>query len=166
MRVLLVILAAAAVTASACAAPAAPTTNEVSIVADDFSFEPNTIRLKVGQEVRIALRNEGQLDHELMLGRTVKTEDGRPAGYETWLLSGTQMRFERNGQPIDAMAAMGGEMEEAADIGMILVEPGGAPITLIFTVPDMPGDWEMGCFEDDGTHYVAGMKGRVIVEPR
>jgi uncharacterized cupredoxin-like copper-binding protein len=37
---------------------------------------------------------------------------------------------------------------------------------LTFNVTEgMVGDWEMGCFEQDGVHYDAGMKGPVTVVP-
>jgi uncharacterized cupredoxin-like copper-binding protein len=29
----------------------------------------------------------------------------------------------------------------------------------------MVGEWEMGCFEQDGVHYDAGMKGTLVVNP-
>jgi hypothetical protein len=44
----------------------------------------------------------------------------------------------------------------------------GSGMTVIeFTIPeDRVGEWEMGCFEDNGTHYDDGMRGKVIiVEP-
>lgn len=168
MRRLYAILAAGAVVAAACGGGggAAPS-GTVTVTGSEFKFEPDTIRLKVGQEARITFRNDGEKDHELMIGKNVMAMGGHADGYETWLLKGVPVKFERDGKEIMAMEAMGGEMEEehGADIGMILVKPGASPVTLIFTVPDMPGEWEMGCFEDDGAHYDDGMKGKVIIEP-
>lgn len=46
-------------------------------------------------------------------------------------------------------------LESPKDSGMTVIE---------FTVPeDRVGEWEMGCFEDKGTHYDDGMRGKVIV---
>jgi len=28
---------------------------------------------------------------------------------------------------------------------------------------EMVGEWEFGCFEQDGVHYTAGMKGMMVV---
>ena len=163
MRRLYAIVAAGAVVAAACGG-AAPPSGSVTIIGSEYKFAPDAVRLKVGQEVRITFRNDGEKDHEFMIGRTVMKKSGRSAGYETWLLKGTQVRFERDGKEIMAMEAMGGDMEEAPDVGMMLVKQRGSPMTVIFTVPDMPGEWEMGCFEEDGAHYDDGMKGKVTVE--
>ncbi|MBI2774337.1 MAG: hypothetical protein HYX56_07590 [Chloroflexi bacterium] len=166
MRAFTTILAAAAVVVGACGGGggvAAPS-GSVTITGSEYKFSPDTVRLKVGQEVRMTFRNDGAKDHEMMIGKGVKMTGGKPDGYQTWFMQGMQMRFERDGKAIDAMAAMGGGMDEPSDIGMMLVDKGGSPVTLVFTVPDKVGEWEMGCFEDDGTHYDEGMKGKVIVE--
>jgi uncharacterized cupredoxin-like copper-binding protein len=35
-----------------------------------------------------------------------------------------------------------------------------------FTVTkDMVGEWEMGCFAQEGVHYTAGMVGKLVVAP-
>lgn len=167
MRRLYAILAASAVVAAACGGGggAAPS-GSVTVTGSEFKFEPDTIRLKVGQEARITFRNDGEKDHEMMMGKTLSMMAGKPAGFQTWLLVGVPVRFERDGKEIMAMDAMGGEMEMGTpdDAGMMLIMQGASPITMIFTVPDRVGEWEMGCFEDDGAHYDDGMKGKVIVE--
>jgi uncharacterized cupredoxin-like copper-binding protein len=56
--------------------------------------------------------------------------------------------------------------EEMEHGGFMVVLPVGAKATVTFTVTDdMVGEWEMGCFEQDGVHYDAGMKGAVTVSP-
>ncbi|MBI4348337.1 MAG: cupredoxin domain-containing protein [Elusimicrobia bacterium] len=166
MRAFMSVLATAAVVAAACGGGggAAAPSGAVTIKGTDYAFSPDTVRLKVGQEVRITFRNDGEKDHEMMIGKGVKMMDGKPDGYQTWFMQGMQMRFERDGKAIDAMGAMGGDMDEPSDIGMMLVDKGASPVTIVFTVPDKVGEWEMGCFEDNGTHYDQGMKGKVIVE--
>lgn len=47
---------------------------------------------------------------------------------------------------------------------MLMLDPGGS-VTISFVVPDRPGSWEFGCFQQTGQHYTNGMKGRVTVEP-
>lgn len=70
--------------------------------------------------------------------------------------------------------AMGMEEEEqTADEGMdhmgwmVMNNVGSGTTVIEFTVPaDRVGEWEMGCFEDDGAHYDDGMRGTLtIVEP-
>lgn len=164
MRSAYAIVTAAALIVTACGGGAAPPSGTVTITATEMAFGPNAIRLKVGQEVRITLENDGEKDHELMFGKGVMSMGGHPSSYQTWLLEGVELKFERDGKAIDAMEALGGEMEHDAAPGMILVKKAASPVTIIFTVPDKVGEWEMGCFEDDGKHYEDGMKGKVTVE--
>ncbi len=168
MRAFTAILATSII-ASACgggAGGAAAPSGEVTVVGGEYKFSPDTVRLKVGQQVRITFRNDGAKDHEFMIGRGVATMSGKPMGYQTWLLPGTKMAFQRDGKEIMSMDAMGGQMEMGTpeDAGMMLVKAKGSPITLSFTVPDKVGEWEMGCFQDDGAHYDEGMKGKVVIE--
>jgi hypothetical protein len=59
-----------------------------------------------------------------------------------------------------------GEEVEEGHTGFMVVLPIGAQATVTFEVTEgMVGDWEMGCFEQDGVHYDAGMKGPVSVIP-
>lgn len=67
------------------------------------------------------------------------------------------------------MGGTGGNMSAAAtetDDGhgfMVQLKPGGKA-TIRFTVPpDRTGQWEMGCFAEDGQHYTEGMKGSFVV---
>ncbi|MCS7250888.1 MAG: hypothetical protein RMK32_02355 [Anaerolineae bacterium] len=47
--------------------------------------------------------------------------------------------------------------EEEAHGFMVVLEPGEEPVTIIFTVPsNKVGEWEMGCFESDGSHWQLG----------
>ena len=45
----------------------------------EYSFSPERLNLKVGQEVTINLSNSGQLQHEIMFGREMMKTDNRPA---------------------------------------------------------------------------------------
>lgn len=50
--------------------------------------------------------------------------------------------------------------------GWMVMDNAGSGTTVIeFVVPeDRVGEWEMACFEDDGTHYEDGMRGTLIVQ--
>lgn len=48
---------------------------------------------------------------------------------------------------------------------MVMDAAGSGQTAITFTVPeDRVGEWEMACFEDDGTHYDDGMRGTFIVQ--
>lgn len=154
-----------------------PVTYQVDM--SEFAFSPNTLEAKVGQEVTIELTNSGLLEHELMFGREVMMMDNRPSGF-------AHDMFEDAGvEPMVAMSAMEMQEDEHTDEaehqegdehseseagheheGFMVVLPAEAKevTTITFTVTeDMVGEWEMGCFLQEGVHYDAGMKGKFIV---
>ena len=141
---------------SACAG-SAPEAATYSIEMGEYSFTPNTLDLKVGQQVTINLVNNGQLAHEIMFGRDVVLENNRPTGYQ-------QDMFEAGGVEPEITGG-GSEMDhEAMGHGgyMVLLQKTGDQASITFTVTEeMLGKWEMGCFEQEGVHYDAGMKGKV-----
>jgi len=54
-----------------------PDSPEITITMDEFRFEPDHIRLVVGQHVTLHVINKGQEDHEIMIGRNpLRAEDG------------------------------------------------------------------------------------------
>jgi uncharacterized cupredoxin-like copper-binding protein len=126
----------------------------------EYTFTPNTLELKVGQEVTLNLVNKGALQHEIMFGREVMKTNNRPAGYQ-------EDMFAAGGvQPEVTQSAMPEEEVEEGHSGFMVVVPVGAQATVTFNVTEgMVGDWEMGCFEQDGVQYDAGMKGPVSVTP-
>jgi hypothetical protein len=90
---------------------------------------------------------------------------------ETVQMGGMEMEGDEMGDEM----SMGEEDEHAEEedehmdhMGWMVMNAAGSDQTIIeFTVPaDRVGEWEMGCFEDDGTHYDDGMRGTlVVVEP-
>lgn len=56
------------------------------------------------------------------------------------------------------------EMEEMSGNFMLVLEPGGS-FTMTFTVPDEPGTWTYGCFQQTGEHFLNGMRGTITVLP-
>lgn len=183
--------------------------------AGGMRFEPDDIVLTAGQTVRIVLENQGQKDHEFMIGQNViRMADGAPNGFEIDFFQGIEdqvmvmlgegamlmiddqmvmmddMGVEED-MAMDEDAAMDDEMamddDEAMDedmameekdeheedegmghMGWMVMDTAGSGQTVIeFVVPlDRVGEWEMACFEDDGTHYEDGMRGTItVVEP-
>jgi len=76
--------------------------------------------------------------------------------------------FEMAGVEPMVMGGMG-NMDQGMDMehggGFMVDMPMGTDNTTVsFTVTaDMVGEWEIGCFEDEGQHYDDGMKGKLIV---
>jgi plastocyanin len=143
----------------ACSGGAKPEPVSYTIEMTEYAFTPATLELKVGQEVTLNLVNKGNLQHEVMFGREVKTENNRPFGYQQdmFAVGGVTPSVTQSAMPEES----GDEMEPT---GFMVGLPVGGQATMKFTVTkDMVGDWEMGCFEQDGVHYDAGMKGTVSV---
>ena len=125
----------------------------------EYVYSPENLNLKVGQEVILNLINSGQLQHEIMFGREEMKMDNRPAGYRVDMFeaSGVEPEFHQEGEPEH-------EHDEEMYAGFIVTLPIDGTGTIKFTVTeDMVGEWEMGCFEQDGVHYDVGMKGIVTV---
>jgi len=141
--------------------------NELTIEMSEFSFSPQDLEFQVGQEVVLHLVNVGALGHEIMFGREVEYEDGQPHGYMTDMfeMAGVEPMVSSNDSAStdDEM-----EMEEDHDHEGFMVEvpPSGDEYTIEFTVTDdMVGEWEIGCFDQNGVHYNAGMVGSLTVVP-
>ena len=138
----------------------------INIDMSEFAFTPDTIELRVGQEVTFNLINKGALSHEIMIGRDVMMMGGQPGGYQVDF-------FETVGvEPSVAVAGgeemgMAGHDTEATHSGfMVSVPENGGAATVKFTVTDeMVGEWEIGCFAQEGVHYTAGMDGILFVKP-
>jgi uncharacterized cupredoxin-like copper-binding protein len=125
----------------------------------EYSFTPERLNFKVGQEVTLNLSNSGQLIHEIMFGREMMKMDNRPAGYveDMFEAGGVEPEVTQESEPEH-------EHEEEMHSGFMVALPPDGTATMKFTVTaGMLGDWEMGCFEQDGVHYDAGMIGSVSV---
>jgi ABC-type Zn2+ transport system substrate-binding protein/surface adhesin len=124
-----------------------------------------------------------------MFGREVMMMDNRPSGFEQDMfesagvepvvaMSAVEMQEDEHEE---AEHQEGDEHEEAEHQegdehseseagheheGFMVLLPAEAKevATITFTVTeDMLGEWEMGCFLQEGVHYDAGMKGKFIV---
>ncbi len=123
----------------------------------EYAYAPENLQFKVGQEVTLNLINSGQLQHEVLFGREVMKMDNRPGGYmvDMFEAGGIEPEVHQEGKP---------ENEKEIHEGFIVVLPEDGTGTIKFTVTEgMVGKWEMGCFEQDGVHHDAGMKGSVTV---
>lgn len=161
---MLTLLLAAALLA-ACA-PAAPEPVSLRIEMSEFAFSPETIEVKAGQQVIIELVNTGVIEHEIMFGREVVKNHNRPSGYRQDLFETANVMPTITGVDQDTTEDHG-DMNGTDHQGFMLVLPNqGDTATISFTATkEMAGEWEMGCFEQDGVHYDAGMLGKFIVQP-
>jgi uncharacterized cupredoxin-like copper-binding protein len=146
---------------AACGRAATPQPVTMTVEMTEYAFTPNNLELKVGQQVTLELVNNGQLQHEIMFGREVMRVNNRPAGYQVDL-------FETGGVEPEVNIIEEGQMtegeEEEEHAGFMAILGAGGRGTMTFTVTgDMVGDWEMGCFEQEGVHYDAGMHGPVTI---
>jgi len=133
-----------------------------TIEMSEYAFEPDVIEVKVGQEVTLELVNMGQLPHELMFGREVMMMANRPNSYQVEMFASAGIEPEV--MMMEGEAQM--EEEEGHAGFMVLLGKTGDKATMTFTVTnDMVGEWEMGCFEQEGVHYDAGMVGKFVVTP-
>lgn len=153
---------------SACG-PSTPGALVMDISMAEFSFTPEVIEAKVGQQVTLNLTNRGALQHEIMFGRSAMMMGGQPNGYELDMFSMAGMdpsvTFSggMEGMEDDMMMGEAG-MEHGGFAVMLPVGEQTAQMTFMVT-EEMVGEWEFGCFEQDGVHYTAGMTGRMVVTP-
>lgn len=155
----LIVLSIVALLLVACGGGGKPQPVSFDIEMSEYTFTPATLDLKVGQEVTLKLVNKGQLQHEILFGRDVVKTNNRPSGYQVDMFAtgGVEPVVTQTIQP---------EGEEMPHGNFMVILPVGAEATMTFSVTqEMVGEWEIGCFEQDGVHYDAGMKGTVSVKP-
>lgn len=184
---IIILLGLAALLLTACSAeqPATPDADgKLVIEMRDFRFMTDNIQLKVGQEVTFILNNEGEKDHELMIGRNVIVDGGTTVGFEHDMFEESPPMVMGGGEEMDhaeegnggmgdgAMGDAEGDMGDMGDMEMdhpgfmVLMPPQSEPTMVTFTVTeDMVGEWEMACFQGNGSHYDDGMRGKVVVTP-
>ncbi|MBI4278744.1 MAG: cupredoxin domain-containing protein [Armatimonadetes bacterium] len=161
---------------------ASPSPASVTITMSEHKFEPQRVTVRAGSTVTIRLVNKGILDHEFMVGRTV-TKGGPggnlPDGYMHDFFDGLTVsavsasgvaRFEAGeakvtGEAAKTLMAAPKEMEmEHGHHGfMITLKPKGQAVIRLVVPASRAGSWEIGCFEQNGSHYLAGMKGTFTV---
>jgi uncharacterized cupredoxin-like copper-binding protein len=165
LRVLLILLVAMLSSACQKTTPAVePVRFQVEMT--EYTFNPNTIEIKAGQPVIIELKNGGLLAHEIMFGKEVVKNHNRPDGYRYDLFDNANTKPEVINGEAGGQAAVQHGVHGGHD-GFMVTLPANNDTVLISFTPntDMVGEWELGCFEQDGVHYDAGMKGRLVIHP-
>lgn len=216
MKRYLLVLVLSALLLAACGSsePDPPEPVSFTIEMTEYAFSPSEINVSVGQEVTFTLVNLGQLEHEIMIGRDMVTEDGHANGYAVDMFEHAGVEPVVHGGMLmidgemimedthdddhdddmehsdDEMAMSDDDMEHADDEEMqmeddehedseemhmdddhhghdglmVMLPVGDETATMTFTVTEeMIGTWEIGCFELEGVHYDAGMKGTFTV---
>ena len=157
----IVALIAAGLLAACGGQASAPVTYDVEM--SEYVFSPDLLEVKVGQEVTLNLINSGAVEHELMIGQNVILEDGRPSGFEKDLFVSAGVEPEVSGSKPEGESA-DGHMHD--NPGVMVTLPAGEAGAIKFVVTkDMVGEWEMACFSQEGVHYTAGMRGKLVVQP-
>lgn len=139
--------------------------NEIRVLMGEMFFQvdgqdKNTpLRLKSGARYELVFENAGQMKHEVLLGRDVIEDDGRPRNYREHLLAAVPVDVEIK----TTVAGEEREIEiETNGIIELELDP-GVRIAVNFKLPSQTkGEWELGCFI--AGHYEAGMRLPLLVE--
>ena len=139
----------------------------LTVVMDEYSFAPETLTVTAGEEVLLTIVNEGDDEHELMIGLPVaggpEWENDLFARMDPEVVSGEEYHLEGfEGMEEEGTEEEGHEEGEMGHGAEVEVEPRGE-VTLRLHIPeDAVGEWEIGCFLTN--HYESGMKGTLIVQ--
>jgi plastocyanin len=159
----LLILTALLVLLTACSSRS-PESTAIRVEMSEYAFSPEVIEVKAGQQVVLELVNLGIIPHELMFGRDVNLVDHRPSGFKQDMFEETQISPVVVGGNGSRVKEHSGAHSSGHEGFMVMLEQNGDTATISFTATkDMVGEWEIGCFEQEGVHYDAGMKGKFIV---
>lgn len=151
----------------------------------DYGFSPGRLSWRAGERVTLTFINDSSgvpgKQHELMVGRGPISEETVfgphvVGGFATDFFAGVDVEVVEAEKlamlmPGDALVS-GVDMTGMMDMGaaghggppafMLMLEPGGRT-TIRFVVPNKPGRWQFGCFQQSGQHYSNGMRGWVTV---
>ncbi len=152
---LLLILLAGLLILVACsgggAAESAPPSQAITLVATDIAFDMERIEVNAGQTIRLALDNQGVLEHDFNITRI-------PLSGETTV---TEAAGEMAGHDMGNDDMGHDDMGHAADEPAVHVAaPGGNQAGVEFT-PTAPGEYEFYCTVSG--HREAGMRGVLVV---
>ena len=132
----------------------------------EYAFSPERIEVKVGQEVTLKLVNLGLISHELMIGQEVARSNNRPSGFQKDLFEIAHVEpVVVGGSTAGGHSSAGHGADHSGSFMVVLPEQGDEASLTFQVTQDMVGEWELGCFEQDGVHYDAGMKGMLVVLP-
>lgn len=125
----------------------------VTVVMRDNYFEPEQIEVVAGETVRLAVRNDGALVHELHIG-TPQMQSDRQAMMQMMVDHGV-IQGGRIDRAVMKMDMGGGHTMEQDDPNAILLAP-GETAEIVWTFAQ-PMDLEFAC--NVPGHYDAGMAG-------
>jgi len=128
---------------------------EITIIMDDFEFQPSTVKFEAGETVRIKLINRGTKAHEFMVGRNPTVHDGQTEVFTTDFFSGIEVKASGPGMAM-RMGEMGGmDMGGEGDMDMDMEE---GDMDMDEGDMDMEeGDHEDGGHEEGDDHEDEGM---------
>jgi plastocyanin len=122
---------------------------------EDYRFTPVELAVPVGTPVTLRLVNHDEVTHDVSIGRTVVTAEGRAVGYEQ-----------------DLLAEVGPEVVPAS--AFVAPQPpyrstsvtvhGGQTVDVTATfAPEQAGTWDVGCFTGRGCHLQAGLAATMTI---
>lgn len=88
----------------------------LTIVATDYDFTPDVVRVKAGQQIKLTIRNEGLHTHEFMVGKQVHLENGSTEPPTPDFFEGLQVEVTGSGMPM-GFAGMEGMDMSGMDMG-------------------------------------------------
>ena len=106
---------------------------------DQMRFTPNTLEVQAGETVRLVVRNEGKVLHELVLG--------------------TDQQIREHAQQMQKGGSHDAHGHDSAGFAAVEVEPGKTGELVIRFA--QPGSYQMACLVPG--HYEAGMRGALQV---
>lgn len=132
----------------------------VVVTMTEYKFEPAAITVEAGKSVDLVFENKGVLPHIFMVyPAPKKTLKGAGEWWE-YVLANTYLKDLG-----EILVHTRGEFEiggtRVSEVGV----EAGRKVTLTFT-PGRKGTFEIGCHlgAGGGSHYAAGMKGKLIVK--
>lgn len=132
------------------AAPAEQPT-KITVTMTNYKFTPDKLTLKVGERVELTLVNKSEdKTHEFLMGRDVKKSKDKfgklySDGFKTSLIDSRAAVTFGEGETIEELQA---DLPASAAL-----EKRGGSLTMEFTVPNKPGKWLYGCFQENGSHW-------------
>jgi len=165
---LLAAAGALALLGGAAPARAASPVHVVTLSLKEFRFVPAQLHFKVGERVKLIIKDAGRTEHEWLAGRgLVNTADRQ--GFHTDLIALLKPRVSGRTYEMEKVSTSGTSKMEPSEgenverlSSEVDVKPGGQAV-LRFTVPtSAKGQWEMGCLLPG--HWESGMQGRVVID--
>jgi uncharacterized cupredoxin-like copper-binding protein len=94
------------------------------------------------------------------------TYDNRPDGFVQDMFEAAHVEPSVMGGMQGGMDMGSSDMQDEHTGFMVTISENGENAMITFTATqDMLGEWEIGCFQQEGVHYDAGMKGKLVVVP-